>query len=126
MLVRELFHAVGLEPRGQPWGMPVPEPRPGVYVLALSSGDVVYVGRASRSLARHLGHFYQRNYRAEHPDQARDGRKPDPLLEEPLYVHWALTPDPRRVSREMLKAFNAKEHCLPYANQGTRAGKFST
>ena len=126
MLVRELFHAVGLEPRGQPWGMPVPEPRPGVYVVALGSGDVVYVGRASRSLAQHLGHFYRRKCRTEHPDRAEGGRKPVPSLKEPLFVHWAMTPDPHRVSREMLKAFNAKEHRLPYANKGARAGDTPT
>jgi len=125
MLVRDIFHAVGLEPRGQPWGMPVPEPRPGVYVVALGSGDVIYVGRASRSLAQHLSHFYRRKDWAEHPDRAGDGLKPVPLLKGPLYVHWAMTPDPRRVSAEMLTAFKAKEHRLPYANKGTRLGDIS-
>ena len=105
MLVRELFHAVELEPSGQPWGMPVPEPRPGVYVIALGSGDVVHVGRASRSLAKQLGQLYRRKYGANH------------ALKEPLYVHWATTPDPHIVRRTMLKVFNATERRFPFANK---------
>jgi hypothetical protein len=59
MLVIDLFNAVGLSPHGQvPWGEPVHESRPGVYVVTKGSGEVVYVGRTTQPLAKRLHQFY--------------------------------------------------------------------
>ena len=88
MTVAELFDEVGLSPcRPVPWGTPVHEPSPGVYVVALveeatlgcsvdaeflapneqkrwrSDEPVIYIGQATRqTLAKRMSQFYRHKY----------------------------------------------------------------
>lgn len=121
------------------WKTPVVEPRPGVYVIALTEDaseeavdvevlplpladgkrwiagqPVIYIGRATRSLHVRLGQFYRHKYGKKAPH--RGGQAVIPL-KCPLWVHWATTDDPIGAEAAMIEAFRQRVGKLPYANR---------
>jgi hypothetical protein len=115
MQADDLFEKVHLPLSGPvPWGTPVPETRPGVYVVARASREVVYIGRTTKSLKLRLSQFYTHRYGNRSPHR---GGQDVLLLKEPLFVHWAATTDPHPLKTAMLDTFEAAEGKFPYANK---------
>jgi len=112
----ELFAAAGLAPSGpEPWLTPIPEKGPGVYAVAKESGEVIYVGRARRSLRRRLGQFYRHKHGAKSPH--RGGQDVLLLLPAPLTVYWAATDQATACERQLLNFFRERTGALPWANR---------
>ena len=113
-MLEALFASVGLFPRGPvPWNIDLPEDGPGVYVI-VSDGEVVYIGQATRSLARRLREFYRQQYGAKSPHREEQ----DMLrLTTTLAVYWASTEDPRGAAAEMLRWFSRRFAHLPLGNR---------
>ena len=112
--VAEIFAAANLTPCGPvAWGTPIPEKRPGVYLIQVG-GVTVYIGKTKRPLAQRLREFYGHKYgnRAPH----RGGQL---LLTLPgeRSVYWAATDHFRIAEHLMLEAFAAAHGVLPIANK---------
>jgi hypothetical protein len=130
---RELFEAVGLAPCGPvPWRKPVEEKGPGVYVVArvgsadelgeehlvqharwLPAQPMVYIGKAT-CLRTRVGQFYRHRHGERRPHR---GGQDVLLLTIPLWVFWAVTPEPRTAERTMLQHFKEKVGARPFGNR---------
>jgi hypothetical protein len=142
MNVTELFAAVGLKPQGPvPWNSPVPETKPGVYVVALS-GDcnmevvdvfanhlnaeesalwiphelIVYIGqtRCKGGVRKRVAAFYRHKYGRRSPHRGGQSLK---LINCDLWVYWAVSDDPIEHEKAMLQAFKGRSNARPFANR---------
>jgi len=116
MTVAGLFKAVALQRRGPiRWGKPVPEHRPGVYVITKSPGNrVVYIGRTDSSLAKRIGQFYRQKLEAKSPHR---GGQYILRSKKPKRVYWSPTANSRAAEAQMLAAFEEREGRLPLGNK---------
>jgi hypothetical protein len=113
--IAELFSAAGLPPCGPVcWCEPVLERGPGIYVIVAKPGRVIYIGRASRSVAKRLGQFYRHNYGAHAPHR---GGQESLLLLGPKEVYWAPTTDFEKAEAQLIAAFVKQEGQLPFGNK---------
>jgi hypothetical protein len=113
--VHDVFRAARLQACGPvPWGQPVPENLPGVYVVVADYGRVVYIGRSSRALRQRLREFYRHRYGARSPHR---GGQDVLLLKCQLLVYWAAAADYAAAEHAMLEYFKAQTDGYPYANR---------
>jgi hypothetical protein len=113
--VRDVFLAAQLQARDPaPWGQPVHENSPGVYVIATDDDRIVYIGRSRRALRKRLREFYRHRYGASSPHR---GGQAVLLLNRPLLVYWATTADYAAAENSMLEYFKAQTGGFPYANR---------
>jgi hypothetical protein len=120
MTVAQLFGAAGLSPFGPvAWGTPCDERVAGVYAVVIDD-DVVYIGRAGRSLRRRLGEFYRHRYGDRRPHRGGQELLKMSGVRE---IFWCATNDARGAETQMLRAFEAYFQRLPTANRrrGDRA-----
>jgi hypothetical protein len=102
-----------------PWGTPLPDRTPGVYVITAAGQDVVYIGRAGSSLQKRLGQFYRHVYGRRSPHR---GGQDILLLTGPLEVYWATTRDYVAIEHGLIEAFHKRWGRKPIGNKnrGTR------
>ena len=123
--IAELFDSAGLSPSGPvPWKEPVPERKAGVYVIVEEPNVIIYIGRASGSIATRVGQFYRHKYGAKAPHR---GGQEILRLTQPKAVYWAQADDVIDAEHKMIAAFYAKEGRLPHGNKnkGSRQGSAS-
>jgi hypothetical protein len=141
--VRDVFGWVGLSPQGPlSWKQPIPEKRPGVYIISLVDSQnarasrlksdrvlpaeyaiehphwltgqpVVYIGR-TKGLHDRLCAFYRQRYwrRGRHR-----GGKAVTVLTCPLWVFWAATSEYKSAEKAMLEKFKVATGQWPFANR---------
>ena len=121
--INEIFRAARLRPGGRvPWGKPIPENRPGVYVVALADRKkivymgqkIVYIGRTKRPLRKRLGEFDRHKYGARSPHR---GGQAVLRLKGCRLVYWAATSKWAAAEHKMIQHFKKKVGTLPWANR---------
>ena len=120
MGIAEAFGVVQLLPHGPVrWGTPVPERRPGIYVVT-TAYEIVYIGRTTQPLQRRVGQFYRHKHGRRSPHRGGQDVK---LLSCPLWIYRAPTDDPVGVEHRMIETFKARMNKLPFANRnaGTKS-----
>ena len=120
--ISDLFEAASLKPCRRPvaWDKPVPESRPGVYVVVhdgevrTDGQSILYVGRTTSSLRKRINQFYKHRYGDTSPH--RGGQ--EVLRFKPnLLVYWAATDDPAGAEHLLIERFRVVAGGLPFANR---------
>jgi hypothetical protein len=114
--MQDVFGAAHLQPCGPaPWGDPIPENGPGVYVVALADREeIVYIGRTKRSLRKRLKEFYRHKYGARSPHR---GGQAVLALKCGLLIYWAATSDCAAAEHAMIEHVKMRVGSLPFANR---------
>lgn len=139
LTVTEVFRSAELVPQGPvPWGSPILETRPGIYVVALVAlpdnpctlpmpdlpeqerqhwilnEPVVYIGCTTRKLTQRIREFYCHRYGAKSPHRGGQAIK---LLTCELWLYWSPTDEAELSEKRMLEAFTLQFGQLPFANR---------
>lgn len=81
----------------------------------LPAEPILYIGKASRSIANRMRSFYRHKCGDNSPHAGGQVLK---LLQPGLWVYWAAVADAYETEQAMIKAFEKEAHQPPFANYG--------
>lgn len=136
---RELFDRASVGINGPvAWHTPIPELRPGVYVVTLvevpktppvlpkeeairwiADQEILYIGKAT-NLRDRLGQFYSHKHGNRAPHRGGQAIK---LLDCPMQVYWGPVLECEAMETFMLRTFISEVGTLPFANRKRGSSK---